>query len=582
MFNPASHFGSTSESFASSLTTYVKDNADKLIKDKKTNPGGIVSKKTFQSIMDLKYMRSLVDAGEAVGVVAAQSVGEPSTQMTLNTFHLAGHSAKNVTLGIPRLREIIMTASAKIMTPTMTLKPIEEISLADGERFAKSISRLPLAHVIDQLEVTERTGGGSTNAHEKVYDINIKFYDPSEYEEEYAITREDVLRCLQTKFLRRLDKLIKDELKKKEREATLSETTAAVPDVGASVGRIEEARPTGTRTSEREGGEDDIDEDADPDDAKDSAARRRREDTYDEPDEEENAIVNEDTDDAAGSDDDEESPSKKASNVTKKQPQNLREQNPDDSETAEEEPDSEAEARENQLKTEFPHLQRFSFAKNKGKKCRIILAYDSNMAKLLLLPILEKCAHDVVIQNIPGLGVCTQFMEEVQGPDGKPARAVNPETGLEETVKEAAITTEGVNLLAMRDYQHIINPHSIYTNSVHDMLRLYGVEAARMTVVKEIDGVFKGHGISVDIRHLNLIADAMTQSGSYMPFSRHGLVKEGGSVLAKMSFETVMGFLKDAALYGESDPLLGPSARIVAGRRGNIGTGSFDVVMPVH
>jgi DNA-directed RNA polymerase I subunit RPA1 len=49
-----------------------------------------------------------------------------------------------------------------------------------------------------------------------------------------------------------------------------------------------------------------------------------------------------------------------------------------------------------------------------------------------------------------------------------------------------------------------------------------------------------------------------------------------------MSFETVMGFLKDAALYGESDPLLGPSARIVAGRRGNIGTGSFDVVMPVH
>jgi DNA-directed RNA polymerase I subunit RPA1 len=432
------------------------------------------------------------------------------------------------------------------------------------------------------LEVTERTGGGSTNAHEKVYDINIKFYDPSEYEEEYAITREDVLRCLQTKFLRRLDKLIKDELKKKEREATLSETTAAVPDVGASVGRIEEARPTGTRTSEREGGEDDIDEDADPDDAKDSAARRRREDTYDEPDEEENAIVNEDTDDAAGSDDDEESPSKKASNVTKKQPQNLREQNPDDSETAEEEPDSEAEARENQLKTEFPHLQRFSFAKNKGKKCRIILAYDSNMAKLLLLPILEKCAHDVVIQNIPGLGVCTQFMEEVQGPDGKPARAVNPETGLEETVKEAAITTEGVNLLAMRDYQHIINPHSIYTNSVHDMLRLYGVEAARMTVVKEIDGVFKGHGISVDIRHLNLIADAMTQSGSYMPFSRHGLVKEGGSVLAKMSFETVMGFLKDAALYGESDPLLGPSARIVAGRRGNIGTGSFDVVMPVH
>lgn len=48
--------------------------------------------------------------------------GEPSTQMTLNTFHTAGQGgAANVTLGIPRLREILMTAAAKIKTPVMTL-----------------------------------------------------------------------------------------------------------------------------------------------------------------------------------------------------------------------------------------------------------------------------------------------------------------------------------------------------------------------------------------------------------------------------------------------------------------------------
>ena len=44
----------------------------------------------FQQLMELKYMRSLAAPGEAVGVIAAQSVGEPSTQMTLNTFHMAG------------------------------------------------------------------------------------------------------------------------------------------------------------------------------------------------------------------------------------------------------------------------------------------------------------------------------------------------------------------------------------------------------------------------------------------------------------------------------------------------------------
>lgn len=44
----------------------------------------------FQDLMDFKFMRSLAEPGEAVGVIAAQSVGEPSTQMTLNTFHMAG------------------------------------------------------------------------------------------------------------------------------------------------------------------------------------------------------------------------------------------------------------------------------------------------------------------------------------------------------------------------------------------------------------------------------------------------------------------------------------------------------------
>lgn len=48
------------------------------------------SQEGFQRLMELKYMRSLAAPGEAVGVIAAQSVGEPSTQMTLNTFHMAG------------------------------------------------------------------------------------------------------------------------------------------------------------------------------------------------------------------------------------------------------------------------------------------------------------------------------------------------------------------------------------------------------------------------------------------------------------------------------------------------------------
>ncbi|GJR39412.1 DNA-directed RNA polymerase II subunit 1 [Tanacetum coccineum] len=74
--------------------------------------------------IESRFLQSLVAPGEMLGCVAAQSIGEPATLMTLNTFHYAGISAKNVTLGVPRLREIINVAK-KIKTPSLSvfLKP---------------------------------------------------------------------------------------------------------------------------------------------------------------------------------------------------------------------------------------------------------------------------------------------------------------------------------------------------------------------------------------------------------------------------------------------------------------------------
>jgi len=79
----------------------------------------IVEPEEFKKMYYLKYLKSLVHAGENVGTIAAQSIGEPSTQLTLNTFHLAGHGAANMTLGIPRLKEILMTTPTNIKTPCM-------------------------------------------------------------------------------------------------------------------------------------------------------------------------------------------------------------------------------------------------------------------------------------------------------------------------------------------------------------------------------------------------------------------------------------------------------------------------------
>jgi DNA-directed RNA polymerase I subunit RPA1 len=78
-----------------------------------------------------------------------------------------------------------------------------------------------------------------------------------------------------------------------------------------------------------------------------------------------------------------------------------------------------------------------------------------------------------------------------------------------------------------------------------------------------------------------LIGDVMTQSGGFKAFSRNGLVKDSTSAFARMSFETTVGALKDAVLERDVENLKGPSARIVVGRAGTVGTGSFDVLAPV-
>ncbi|KAE8693465.1 DNA-directed RNA polymerase II subunit RPB1 [Hibiscus syriacus] len=82
-----------------------------------------LTKEAFEWVIgeiESRFLQSLVAAGEMIGCVAAQSIGEPATQMTLNTFHYAGVSAKNVTLGVPRLREIINVAK-KIKTPSLSV-----------------------------------------------------------------------------------------------------------------------------------------------------------------------------------------------------------------------------------------------------------------------------------------------------------------------------------------------------------------------------------------------------------------------------------------------------------------------------
>jgi DNA-directed RNA polymerase II subunit RPB1 len=88
-----------------------------------------LNRETFDWVcgeVEAKFNQSLVNPGEMCGVLAAQSIGEPATQMTLNTFHYAGVSSKNVTLGVPRLKEV-MNVATNIKTPSLTVFLTDEM-----------------------------------------------------------------------------------------------------------------------------------------------------------------------------------------------------------------------------------------------------------------------------------------------------------------------------------------------------------------------------------------------------------------------------------------------------------------------
>ncbi|PIU12797.1 MAG: DNA-directed RNA polymerase subunit A'' [Hadesarchaea archaeon CG08_land_8_20_14_0_20_51_8] len=100
------------------------------------------------------YINAIVEPGEAVGTVAAQSIGEPGTQMTLRTFHYAGVAELNVTLGLPRIIEIIdarRVPSTALMTIYLTGKLAEDKNKARA--FAQDIEATTVEDVASQTEM---------------------------------------------------------------------------------------------------------------------------------------------------------------------------------------------------------------------------------------------------------------------------------------------------------------------------------------------------------------------------------------------------------------------------------------------
>ncbi len=117
------------------------------------------TKKQREQVLDLaweEYARSSVDATEAAGIVSAQSMGEPGTQMTMRTFHFAGVAEINVTLGLPRLIEIV-DARRQPSTPTMSIF-LEEGVKADRKKATAIANQIETTTLLDIADIDSDLG----------------------------------------------------------------------------------------------------------------------------------------------------------------------------------------------------------------------------------------------------------------------------------------------------------------------------------------------------------------------------------------------------------------------------------------
>jgi len=139
------------------------------------------------------------------------------------------------------------------------------------------------------------------------------------------------------------------------------------------------------------------------------------------------------------------------------------------------------------------------------------------------------------------------------------------------------IYTEGSNLAKVLELPYA-DPSQTSTNSIQEIYDVLGVEAARNAIIKEANDTLQEQGLTVDIRHIMLVSDMMTNDGDVKAIGRHGISGRKSSVLARAAFEITAHHLLHAAITGEVDSLDGVAENVIVGQPVTLGTGAVNLV----
>ena len=415
-----------------------------------------LNKLAFQHVLgeiESRFSRALVNPGEMVGVLAAQSIGEPATQMTLNTFHFAGVSSKNVTLGVPRLKEILNVAK-NIKTPSMTVYQEEGNT---GNKESAKLLRSAVEHTTLR-SVTEST--------EVYYDPDIQstvIEADKDMVDSYFILPEADLddQFRQSRWLLRIIL----------GRRSLLDKGLTVQDVAA---KIKEQY------------------------AKDLAV-----------------IFSDDN------------------------------------------------ADEQVIRVRM--IQDHS----KGDE-------DEDLEEDLMLKRLEAHILDTLtLRGVPGID--RAFLNKKTklrlSEDGALVMAAK-----DPLCEEWFLDTSGSSLGQVLTIPGVDTKRT-YSNSFIEVFEVFGIEATRSALMRELTQVLAFDGSYVNHRHLALLVDVMTSRGHLMAITRHGINRADTGALMRCSFEETVEILLEAAASGELDDCRGVSENVMLGQLAPLGTGELEVFL---
>jgi len=139
------------------------------------------------------------------------------------------------------------------------------------------------------------------------------------------------------------------------------------------------------------------------------------------------------------------------------------------------------------------------------------------------------------------------------------------------------LNTLGSNLSQVLNIEGV-DAKRVFSNNIHEVLKAFGIEAARQAIVNYALDTMKDGGLDVDARHIMLVADIMTSDGRIKAIGRYGVAGSKGSVLARANFEETIKHLTKAAINAEVDKLDSIIENVIINQVVPVGTGMFKLV----